>query len=209
MIGLALASLTTWTIALAKGVEIGLAGVKLSRQVRRLEACNALAKAMAGLTHQRGLEGAARDAQAEIEASARLEAGGAKERISSRLERREAQFGRRLGRATGWLATVGAIAPFVGLFGTVWGVMNAFIGISKHHTTNLAVIAPGLAEALLTTALGLAAAIPAVVFYNMLARAIAGVRARYADGSAAILRAAGRDLDRQVSPRVAGSAAAE
>jgi biopolymer transport protein ExbB len=96
----------------------------------------------------------------------------------------------------GLLATIGATAPFVGLFGTVWGVMNSFIGISRQHTTNLAVVAPGIAEALLATALGLAAAIPAVVFYNVLARSIAGYRARYADGSATILRLAGRDLDR-------------
>jgi biopolymer transport protein ExbB len=88
------------------------------------------------------------------------------------------------------------------LFGTVWGVMNSFIGISKQHTTNLAVVAPGIAEALLATALGLAAAIPAVVFYNMLARSIASYRARYADGSAAILRLVSRDLDRALAQSV-------
>ena len=209
MIGLALASFVTWTVTLAKSLEILFSGAKLGRQVRRLEKCDALGEAIAALSRRGGLEAAALDAQGEIDASARLETSGAKERIASRLERREAQFARRLGRATGWLATIGATAPFVGLFGTVWGVMNAFIGISKHHTTNLAVIAPGLAEALLTTALGLAAAIPAVVFYNALARAIAGARARYADGSAAILRAAGRDLDRAALPRAARSAAAE
>ncbi len=131
-----------------------------------------------------------------MDASANLDVGGVKERVSSRLERVEAQAGRRMARATGLLATVGATAPFVGLFGTVWGVMNSFIGISKQHTTNLAVVAPGIAEALLATALGLAAAIPAVVFYNVLARSITGYRARYADGSAAILRLASRDLDR-------------
>ena len=80
-------------------------------------------------------------------------------------------------RGTGILATIGATAPFVGLFGTVWGIMNSFIGISKPHTTNLAVVAPGIAEALLATALGLVAAIPAVVIYNMFSRSIAGYRA--------------------------------
>ena len=85
---------------------------------------------------------------------------GVKERIASRLERIEAAGGRRMIRGTGWLATIGATAPFVGLFGTVWGIMNSFIGISKQHTTNLAVVAPGIAEALLATALGLVAAIP-------------------------------------------------
>ena len=76
-----------------------------------------------------------------------------------------------------FLATVGSVSPYVGLFGTVWGIMNSFIGISKSQTTNLAVVAPGIAEALLATALGLAAAIPAVVIYNHFARQVASYRA--------------------------------
>jgi biopolymer transport protein ExbB len=99
-------------------------------------------------------------------------------------------------RGTGVLATVGATAPFVGLFGTVWGIMNSFIGISRQHTTNLAVVAPGIAEALLATALGLVAAIPAVVMYNLFSRWNAGYRALLADASAAIMRLISRDLDR-------------
>jgi biopolymer transport protein ExbB len=97
-------------------------------------------------------------------------------------------------RGTGILATIGATAPFVGLFGTVWGIMNSFIGISKLHTTNLAVVAPGIAEALLATAFGLAAAIPAVVIYNMFSRSIAQYRALYADTSVEILTMVSRDL---------------
>ena len=96
----------------------------------------------------------------------------------------------------GLLATIGATSPFVGLFGTVWGIMNSFIGISKSQTTNLAVVAPGIAEALLATAFGLAAAIPAVVIYNMFSRQIAGYRALMGDGSAEVLRLVSRDLDR-------------
>jgi biopolymer transport protein ExbB len=99
-------------------------------------------------------------------------------------------------RGTGILASIGATAPFVGLFGTVWGIMNSFIGISKAHTTNLAVVAPGIAEALLATALGLVAAIPAVVMYNMISRWTAGYRAQHADAAAAVLRLVSRDLDR-------------
>ncbi|MGB8135671.1 MAG: tonB-system energizer ExbB, partial [Pseudolabrys sp.] len=121
---------------------------------------------------------------------------GLKERITSLLERMEAAFSRRISRGTGVLATIGATAPFVGLFGTVWGIMNSFIGISKSHTTNLAVVAPGIAEALLATALGLVAAIPAVVMYNMFSRWIAGYRALHADAAAEILRIVSRDLDR-------------
>jgi biopolymer transport protein ExbB len=121
---------------------------------------------------------------------------GIKERIASRLERIEASYGRRILRGTGVLATIGATAPFVGLFGTVWGIMNSFIGISKSHTTNLAVVAPGIAEALLATAFGLAAAIPAVVIYNAFARSIAGYRAALGDAAAEVLRLVSRDLDR-------------
>ncbi len=110
-----------------------------------------------------------------------------KERVALRLERVEAAMARQVSRGTGILATIGAVSPFVGLFGTVWGIMNAFIGISESHTTNLAVVAPGIAEALLTTAIGLVAAIPAVVIYNHLARVITGYRAWLGDASAMIL----------------------
>ena len=106
-------------------------------------------------------------------------------------------------RGTGLLATIGATAPFVGLFGTVWGIMNSFIGISKPHTTNLAVVAPGIAEALLATALGLVAAIPAVVIYNMFSRSIAGYRALHADAAAEVMRLVSRDLDRGAFDRPA------
>jgi biopolymer transport protein ExbB len=103
-------------------------------------------------------------------------------------------------RGTGILATIGATAPFVGLFGTVWGIMNSFIGISKAQTTNLAVVAPGIAEALLATAIGLVAAIPAVVLYNMLARYTARCRALIGDAAASVLRLLSRDLERREMP---------
>jgi len=136
-------------------------------------------------------------AMTELKLSAgSIEKEGIKERIASRLERIEAAYGRRILRGTGILATIGATAPFVGLFGTVWGIMNSFIGISKSQTTNLAVVAPGIAEALLATAFGLAAAIPAVVIYNVFARSIAGYRAMLGDASAEVLRLVSRDLER-------------
>ncbi len=128
---------------------------------------------------------------------------GLKERVSSRLSRIEAQAGRRMSRGTGVLATIGSTAPFVGLFGTVWGIMNAFIGISEAQTTNLAVVAPGIAEALLATALGLVAAIPAVVIYNVFARSITGYRQVLADASAGVERLVSRDLDFRALPRQA------
>jgi biopolymer transport protein ExbB len=123
-----------------------------------------------------------------------------KERILWQLERVEATASRRISNGMGVLATIGATSPFVGLFGTVWGIMNSFIGISKAHSTSLAVVAPGIAEALLATALGLVAAIPAVVIYNVFARSIGGYRLILGNASANVLRLASRDLDRGRRP---------
>jgi biopolymer transport protein ExbB len=131
-----------------------------------------------------------------IRLSANLRADGLKERIAWQSERIEMAAGRKISRGTGILATIGATAPFVGLFGTVWGIMDSFIGISKAHTTNLAVVAPGIAEALLATALGLVAAIPAVMIYNVLARSTTHYRALIGDASAQVMKLVSRDLDR-------------
>ncbi len=95
----------------------------------------------------------------------------------------------------GFLATVGATAPFIGLFGTVWGIMNSFTAIAARHDTTLAVVAPGIAEALFATAMGLLAAIPAVIFYNRFVNEIGRYSTRldaFADEFAAILS---RQLD--------------
>jgi biopolymer transport protein ExbB len=197
MTALALASVATWTVALSKGMELVAARRALRVQIDALARSASLAEAVERLDGRNNLAIAARAAFSEVEMSSGLfNVAGVKERMASRLERIEATAGRRMARGTGVLATTGAIAPFVGLFGTVWGIMNSFIGISKQHTTNLAVVAPGIAEALLATAMGLVAAIPAVVLYNMFARSIAGYRALYADGTAEILRLTSRDLDR-------------
>jgi biopolymer transport protein ExbB len=196
MIGLIFASVLTWTIWLAKTLEL-------------IGARRSLARAQGVLAEARSLAEAARPAGVACRQVARLIAAveselrrspdrrdidGIKERIAARFERIEAGVGRQMLRGTGILATIGATAPFVGLFGTVWGIMNSFIGISKLHTTNLAVVAPGIAEALLATAFGLAAAIPAVVIYNMFSRSIAQYRALYADASVEILTMVSRDL---------------
>ena len=198
MIGLVFASLLTWTVWLAKSLELMTARVRARRAHATLLAARSLEDAMVKLGGRRSAIAAlAQAARMEIDASPGLPPEGIKERVAARLERIEASNGRKMNRGTGVLATIGATAPFVGLFGTVWGIMNSFIGISKAHTTNLAVVAPGIAEALLATAMGLVAAIPAVVIYNMFARQIAGYRAMLADSSAEILRFVSRDLDRQ------------
>ena len=120
-----------------------------------------------------------------------------KERIEARLNRVESAAGRDINRGTGILATIGSTSPFIGLFGTVWGIMNSFIGISEAQTTNLAIVAPGIAEALLATAFGLVAAIPAVVIYNHFSRQVSGYRVLMGDASAEVLRLLSRDLDRR------------
>jgi biopolymer transport protein ExbB len=208
LIGLAFASVVTWTVWLAKTIELIRARRHVHEALLALGAAPHLPEAVDRLAARGGPVGARLTAAVE---EFHLSAGssdrdGLKERIASRLERIEAADGRRIMRGTGALATIGATAPFVGLFGTVWGIMNSFIGISREHTTNLAVVAPGIAEALLATAFGLAAAIPAVVIYNVFARSISGYRALLGDASAAVLRLVSRDLDREAGHAVRPSA---
>ena len=200
MIALALASLATWTILLVKGFEVFGAKWRARSGVKRLAQAASLKEAIGderSAARWRGPVGAlARAAAYEWRRSGELSAAGVKERVAMALTRIEANGARSLNRGTGVLATVGSIAPFVGLFGTVWGIMNSFIGISEANTTNLAVVAPGIAEALLATAIGLVAAIPAVVVYNVFARSIAGYRAILSDASALVMQHLSRDLER-------------
>ena len=162
MIGLAIASIITWTIWIAKGFEVLGAKRRLRSEIAQLKKARTLKEA----SETAGKEGTlahllVQDALEEMRLSANSrEKEGIKERVSFRLERLVAACGRNMSSGTGVLATIGSTAPFVGLFGTVWGIMNSFIGIAKTQTTNLAVVAPGIAEALLATALGLVAAIP-------------------------------------------------
>jgi biopolymer transport protein ExbB len=196
MVGLAFASVLTWTIALAKWLELLGFKARLRKAHRAIAGARSLVDAA---DRAEDVGGAAvrlvRAAVVELEKSPdRGDREGIRERLAATIERIESTVGRQLARGTGILGTIGATAPFVGLFGTVWGIMNSFIGISKAHTTNLAVVAPGIAEALLATALGLAAAIPAVVIYNYLARSIAGCRALFANTSTEVLNLASRDI---------------
>jgi biopolymer transport protein ExbB len=202
LIVLALASIMTWTVWLAKSIEIRAAKRRVRAAAKRIAGVRSPAEALKRLSASDGeLRQFMEAAVTELELSAdTLDREGIKERIASRLERIEAASARRMLRGTGVLATIGATSPFIGLFGTVWGIMNSFIGISKAQTTNLAVVAPGIAEALLATAFGLAAAIPAVVIYNVFARSIAGYRALIGDAAAEVLRLVSRDLDRPALP---------
>jgi biopolymer transport protein ExbB len=201
MIGLALASLLTWTVWLAKTIELGRKTVVARRRLGVLESDTTLAEvARQSRDANDGVAQLIQSAARETSLSGGIVDDGLKERIALRLERVEAAMSRQIARGTGVLATIGATAPFVGLFGTVWGIMNSFIGISEAHTTNLAVVAPGIAEALLATALGLVAAIPAVVIYNHLARSIASHRALLGDASAQVLLLVSRQRDHRAFP---------
>jgi len=201
MIGLALASVATWSVWLAKTIELRQARIRARRVMAALGETTTLSDAARRLDGIAGIEAhLVRCAMEETKLSHGGQSDGLIERIRIKLVRLEAAAGRRMAVGTGILASVGSVAPFVGLFGTVWGVMNSFIGISQAHTTNLAVVAPGIAEALLATATGLIAAIPAVVIYNAFARAISGYRALVGDVAAEILRLVSRDLDRRSRP---------
>lgn len=202
MIGLAIASIITWTIWIAKGFELMGAKRRLRSEIADLKKARSLSDASQSANKEGTLAHLlVHDALEEMRLSANSrEREGIKERVSFRLERLVAACGRNMSTGTGVLATIGSTAPFVGLFGTVWGIMNSFIGIAKTQTTNLAVVAPGIAEALLATALGLVAAIPAVVIYNVFARSIAGYKAQVSDASAQVLLLVSRDLDHLPEP---------
>src|SRR5450755_3517882 len=197
IISLAIASVVTWTVLVAKTMELTAAKHEVRTSLAILSAAPNLNEAALQFQTRSGAVAAlVHAAVTEANLSADVPGEGLKERVASRLERIEAGAGRMHSFGTNALATIGSTAPFVGLFGTVWGIMNSFVGISKAQTTNLAVVAPGIAEALLATALGLVAAIPAVVIYNHFARSISGYRALLADASSGVLRLVSRDLDR-------------
>src|SRR6516225_1820540 len=145
MVGLAIASLVTWTIFIAKMIELSFVTRRLRDALGQIGEARSLAEAQLAL-------GASRTALSSLLAAAmreaRLSAGissdaGIKERAASRFAEIVRAEARRIRLGMGLLATIGATSPFIGLFGTVWGIMNSFIGISKSQTTNLAVVAPG------------------------------------------------------------------
>ncbi|HEX2841021.1 tonB-system energizer ExbB [Hyphomicrobium sp.] len=208
MIGLIFASVVTWTVWLAKSIELAWAKKKLKRAAREIAGATSLAAARQAVADKRGPVAGLLDlAATELRLSSGIDdKAGIKERVASRLDGLTLAAGRHMNRGTGVLATIGSTAPFVGLFGTVWGIMNSFIGISESQTTNLAVVAPGIAEALLATAIGLVAAIPAVIIYNQFARAISSYKASVAEASAEVLRLVSRDLDRGTKAQLAQAA---
>jgi len=198
MIGLAFASLMTWTVLIAKSFELSVASAKLRSALKKIAEARSLAEAQMALGAKSGilpsfLAAALREARMSAGLSSDT---GIKERAASSFSEIVRAEARRIRIGMGVLATIGSTSPFVGLFGTVWGIMNSFIGISKSQTTNLAVVAPGIAEALLATAIGLVAAIPAVIIYNHFSRVTKGYLELVSRASGAAARLLSRDLDR-------------
>jgi biopolymer transport protein ExbB len=198
MIGLAFASLMTWTVLIAKSFELSVASAKLRSALKKIAEVRSLAEAQMALGAKEGilpsfLAAALREARMSAGLSSDV---GIKERAASSFQEIMRAEARRIRIGMGVLATIGSTSPFVGLFGTVWGIMNSFIGISKSQTTNLAVVAPGIAEALLATAIGLVAAIPAVIIYNHFSRVTKSYLELVSRASGAAGRLLSRDLDR-------------
>jgi biopolymer transport protein ExbB len=195
---LGFASLMTWTIFLAKTLLLTRAWRRLRDALARIAEARTMAESQLALG---GSDTVLSSFVAAALAEVRLSGNGAtdegiKERAASRFSEIARAEARSMRQGMAILATIGATSPFVGLFGTVWGIMNSFIGISKAQTTNLAVVAPGIAEALLATAIGLVAAIPAVMIYNYFSRATKGYLELVGRGSGAVGRLLSRDLDR-------------
>lgn len=196
---LTLAVAAVLTILLFKTVEFALAFQRLRRAQTRIAAGE-------GIVAVPGTCPLALTAQAVADEVAQLSPNAltadlrasARERLELRLDRIEAGAVRKLRSGAGLLASIGAVGPFVGLFGTVFGIMNSFLAIAATKTTNLAVVAPGIAEALLATGIGLVAAIPAVLLYNAVMRRIAAFRHGLADGRAELMARFSRALDRRM-----------
>lgn len=201
MIGLFFASLVTWTVFIGKFVELFIVKRRLASALRAVSPTRSLSEAHETLQSDKSVM---RTFVATAINESRLSSGidneaSIKERAASSFAEIMRAESRRIRFGMGLLATIATTSPFVGLFGTVWGIMNSFIGISKSQTTNLAVVAPGIAEALLATAIGLVAAIPAVIIYNHFARVTKGYLDLVNRAGGAAGRQLSRDLDRMHS----------
>ncbi|GLS85884.1 hypothetical protein GCM10010873_08580 [Cypionkella aquatica] len=213
MVMLAVAAFAALTIMVQKIAELTLAFRALRRSAQQLTTATTLAAAVRGLHGQR--DAASQMARVAADEFANLSefptdsayAHAAQQRTRLAMDRIEAGALARLRAGSGLLASIGATSPFIGLFGTVFGIMNAFLAIAETKTTSLAVVAPGIAEALFATAIGLLAAIPAVLIYNGLSRAVIAYRRKLADSAAQIERLLSRDIDRRhaaQSPQTTG-----
>lgn len=183
MLGLLLASIWTWMIIV--GFSMRIASVR--RRCADYEADFWEADNFETLMKERGKKdiasarvaaAAMREWRASVKGGRVADRDGLRQRLASAMEGQIASEADDLSNRLNFLATVGSVAPFVGLFGTVWGIMNSFFQIGQQQNSSLAVVAPGISEALFATAIGLFAAIPAVIAYNRFGHAVNAVEAR-------------------------------
>ena len=207
MIGLLLSSVFSWVILLIKLFEFGALNRATDRFLEAFRQTRTIAD-MRRVATSDEFEGnpladmaAAATDEVELSRQAGLSVTGdhrdsALGRSQAAVNAVQAGLGKRLSGGQQFLASTGSTAPFIGLFGTVYGIMNSFIGIANTNTTNLAVVAPGIAEALLATGIGLFAAIPAVIFYNYFNTRIAAYGTRSDGFNAELMNAVSRNLDK-------------
>lgn len=207
MIGLLLGSAFSWVLLLLKIFEFANLNKVSNRFVEDFRKAKSIAD-INKIASQEEFEGnpladmaAAASQEVELSRQAGLQVSGEHRettlaRAQNAVSAVQASLSKRMATGMQFLASLGASGPFVGLFGTVYGIMNSFIGIVKTQTTNLASVAPGIAEALLATGIGLAAAIPAVIFYNYFTTRIAAYGARTEGFVAELMNAISRQLDK-------------
>jgi len=207
MIGLLLASVASWTLLIVKIIEF--AGlnkaantfVEAFRSARSISEINKIATSEEFEGNPLADMAAAASGEVELSRQAGLQVAGENRdstitRVSAAVSAIQSGLAKRLSGGMTFMASVGSSGPFIGLFGTVYGIMNSFIGIANTNTTNLAVVAPGIAEALLATGIGLFAAIPAVIFYNYFQTRISAFGTRTDGFIAELTNAISRQLDK-------------
>ena len=200
MLGLLLASVWTWMIIISFAMKIGRLkkqGEIYEKQFWEAENLEQLQKSVADrdIPASRIAGAGLKEWRRSIKA-ATIDRDGTRDRLRMAMDMQVAEEADNLAKRLGFLATVGSVAPFVGLFGTVWGIMNSFFQIGAQQNSSLAVVAPGISEALFATAIGLFAAIPAVIAYNRFSNSVNSYEAilqRFADRFNANL---GRELER-------------
>jgi biopolymer transport protein ExbB len=207
MIGLLLSSVFSWVLLLTKIFEFAGLNKQSDKFLEAFRGARSIAD-IARISSSEEFEGnpmadMAAAASQEVELSRQAGLAVAGEHRDSTLSRAtyaisavQASLAKRLSGGMVFLASVGSAGPFIGLFGTVYGIMTSFIGIANTNTTNLAVVAPGIAEALLATGIGLFAAIPAVIFYNYFQTRISGYGTRSEGFVAELMNAISRQLDK-------------
>ena len=207
MLGLVLASLFSWATLITKLIEFRSLNRTSDNFLEAFRGAKSI-NDMGRIAQSEDFEGnpladmaAAAAAEVELSRQAGLKVAGEHRdttigRAQSAVGAVQASLTRRLSSGMQFLASVGSNGPFIGLFGTVYGIMDSFIGIANTNTTNLAVVAPGIAEALLATGLGLFAAIPSVIFYNYFQTRISAYGARTEGFVAELMNAISRQLDK-------------